>query len=235
VSSERTKQAAAPTVVIADDHPPTRSLLRQALQGGGLDVIGEASDAREAVRLVLQSQSDLALLDVRMPGGGIAAAAAIAQSSPRTAVVMLTVSEDEEDLFAALRVGALGYVLKGGSPSELPNLLRRAMNGEAVLHGALVARVLTEFQAYERDRLFSRSDRELLSQREYEVLMLLEQGATTAEIAERLFVAKVTVRSHIAAICRKLRLGDRESLVREVRASRSRTKTGLLSYPLRES
>jgi DNA-binding NarL/FixJ family response regulator len=207
------------TVVVADDHAPTRALIRTSLEAGGLIVVGEASDAASAATLAQAHGPDLALLDVRMPGGGICAAATILAQRPQTAVVMLTVSEDDEDLFAALRVGARGYILKGGDPAELPGALSRTLAGEAVLHGALLAKVLREFQVAERGRLFDRSRRARLSAREIEVLDLLERGATTAEIAAQLFIAKVTVRSHIAAICHKLRLPDREATLRELRST----------------
>ncbi len=212
-------------VIIADDHPPTRTTVRRALEFGGFIVDGEAFDAASAVAIVSETSPDVALLDVRMPGGGIAAAAAICASRPETSVVMLTVSEDEEDLFAALRVGALGYVLKGGDPAELPDMLRKVVAGEAALHGALLTRVIREFQARERHRLFFGPPRMRLTTREREVLMMLDGGATTAEIAARLFIAKVTVRSHIAAIRRKLQLPDRDAPLRELRLN-STTKPG---------
>ena len=207
-----------PRIVIADDHAPTRAAVRAALTKGGFLVTGEGSDAAEALALVQATSPDIALLDVRMPGGGISAAAAIAVQAPQTAAVMLTVSEDDEDLFASLRVGALGYVLKGGNLAELPDQLRVAVLGEPVLHGATLARVLEEFRMIERSRLYETSERVRLSAREREVLSLLERGATTAEIAATLYIAKVTVRSHIAAICKKLHLPDREAAVQEVRS-----------------
>ena len=206
------------TVLLADDHAPTRALVRTALEAGGFVVSGEAADASSAVALAQVHHFDLALLDVRMPGSGISAAAALLAERPEIVVVMLTVSEDDEDLFAALRIGARGYILKGGDPGELPGALRRTLAGEAVLHGALLAKVLREFQVAERGRLFDRSRRARLSPREVEVLDLLESGATTAEIADELFIAKVTVRSHVAAICRKLQLPDREATLRELRS-----------------
>ncbi len=167
--------------------------------------------------MVQATAPDIALLDVRMPGGGISAASAIASQSPHTTVVMFTVSEDDEDPFAALRVGALGYVLKGGNLAELPGLLRTAASGEPVLHGATLARVLDEFRTSERSRLFNESDRVRLSAHERQVLSLLQRGATTAEIAASLYFAKVTVRSHIATICRKPRLPNRDAALQEFR------------------
>ena len=210
-----------PTAVVADDHAPTRSLVCTSLESGGFVVVGEGSDRASAVALAIDHHPDLALLDVRMPGGGISAAAAILDERPETVVVMLTVSEDDEDLFAALRVGARGYILKGSDPAELPGALRRTLAGEAVLHGALMAKVLREFQVAERGRLFDRSRRVRLSPREIEVLDLLERGATTAEIAAQLFIARVTVRSHVAAICHKLQLSDRTATLRELRSTSS--------------
>ena len=206
-------------IVIADDHAPTRAAVRRALESGGFVVEGEAFDAASAVDLVTATSPQVALLDVRMPGGGIAAAAAISAARPTTAIVMLTVSEDDEDLFAALRVGALGYVLKGGDPAALPEMLRRVVAGEVVLHGALLARVIREFGARERHRLFWEPPRTRLTGREREVLTLLEEGASTAEIAAHLFIAKVTVRSHVAAILRKLSLPDRAAALRELRSA----------------
>lgn len=204
-------------IVMADDHPPMRATVRSALEGEEFLVVGEAGDAEGAVSLVRDLEPDIALLDVRMPGGGIAAAATIKSEGMGAAVVMLTVSEEDEDLFAALRVGAVGYVLKGKDPADLPGLLRKAVVGEPILDGPLLARVLKEFQQKEGSRPSKETTRGGLSRREHEVLSLLEQGATTAEISAKLFIAKVTVRSHVAAICRKLHLPDRRAALLESR------------------
>lgn len=222
-------------VVIADDHPPTRAALHSALVSGGFEVVGEAFDARGAVTLVRSTTPDVALLDVRMPGGGIAAAAMITHEGAGTSVVMLTVSDEDEDVFAALRVGARGYLLKGGDLAELPSQLRKILTGEAVLEGHVLHRVVEEFQERERRRLFSDEPRVQLSGREREVLARLEQGATTAEIAKELFVAQVTVRSHIAAICRKLKLPDRHAAVRELRSQRVPPIAATDDIPIAES
>ena len=193
-----TELAEHPRIVIADDHPPTRAAVRGALAEGGFLVTGEASDAAGAVSMVQATAPDIALLDVRMPGGGISAAVAIVSQVPQTAVVMLTVSEDDEDLFAALRVGALGYVLKGGNLAELPGLLRMAVLGEPVLHGATLARVLVEFRASERSRLFKESERVRLSARERDVLSLLDAVPRLPRL-QRAFISQ---RSPCAAISR---------------------------------
>jgi DNA-binding NarL/FixJ family response regulator len=152
-----------------------------------------------------------------MPGGGgVAAAAEIARRLPETRLVMLTVSRDDDDLFDALRAGASGYLLKDIERSKLPEALRSVLDGEAQLPANLVARVLDEFRGrFTRQRvLLERRPAVDLRPREWEVLELLRDGLTTAEIAARLFIAEVTVRSHVSAILRKLRVPDREAAVR---------------------
>jgi DNA-binding NarL/FixJ family response regulator len=205
-----------PTVVIADDHAPTRAGVRAALEAAGFDVRAEAGSAGEAVRAVAAAQPDVALLDVRMPGGGIGAAEAIADRVPETRVVMLTVSRDDGDLFAALKAGAVGYLLKDTDPDRLPMALRGVLNGEAALPRALVARVIEEF----RDRGQRRRLPALrrlgveLTEREWDVLELLREELPTKEIAARLQINEVTVRRHAGAILRKLRVKDRRAAVR---------------------
>jgi DNA-binding NarL/FixJ family response regulator len=148
-----------------------------------------------------------------MPGNGIAAAASIVAEVPGTAVVMLTVSRNDADLFDALRAGAAGYLLKDIDPKRLPFALRGVLAGEAALPRALVARVLDEFRERSRHRVLSlRGQRGVdLTSREWEVLALLREGLTTAQIAERLFVSKVTVRRHVASVLKKLRVPDRKA------------------------
>jgi DNA-binding NarL/FixJ family response regulator len=206
-------------VVIADDHAPTRAVIRAALERGGFEVSGEAADAAGAVAEVLRSEPQVALLDIRMPGNGIAAAAEISAKRPATSIVMLTVSQDDDDLFGALRAGASGYLLKGIDPNRLPVALHAVVAGEAALPGSLVARLVGEFRARERRRFLSQSAKrgQRLTDREWEVLELMEQGLGTAEIADRLFIAKVTVRSHVAGILRKLQVSDRDAAVKLLR------------------
>jgi DNA-binding NarL/FixJ family response regulator len=210
-------------IVVADDHAPTRAVIREALEQGGFCISAEASDAAGAVAAVRKTRPQVALLDIRMPGNGIEAAAAIAANQPTTSIVMLTVSEDDDDLFGALRVGASGYLLKGMDPKELPATLRGVLVGEAALPPMLVARLVTEFRNRARRRLLAlgTEGRARLTTREWEVLELMERGLSTADIADRLFIAKVTVRSHIAAILHKLHVSDRASAVRLLRYGRS--------------
>jgi DNA-binding NarL/FixJ family response regulator len=208
-------------VVVADDHAPTRALVSNALRSNGFSVVGEAWDAAGAVAAVLETAPQLALLDIRMPGSGISAAAAIAAERPDTSIVMLTVSQDDDDLFGAIQAGASGYLVKGLDPEQLPHALRAVLAGEASLPGTLVARLVAEFRARGRRRFLVGASRsgEQLTDREWEVLQLLGEDFTTAQIAERLYIAKVTVRSHVSAVLRKLRVPDRDAAARLMRGS----------------
>src|SRR6185436_1396061 len=151
-----------------------------------------------------------------MPGNGIVAAGEIVEAVPDTAVVMLTVSRDDDDLFAALRLGAVGYLLKDVAAERLADALEAVLEGEAALPGTLVARLVEEFRSRGRRRLLTLPGRNSveLTDREWEVLQLLRRDRTTAEIAESLFVSETTVRTHVSAILRKLRVSDRREAVR---------------------
>jgi len=200
-------------VLLADDHAPTRAGVRAALEAGGFAVCAEAADAQAAVARALSEEPDICLLDIRMPGGGIAAAAAIAARLPETAIVMLTVSHEDADFFDALRVGAAGYLLKDTDPQRLPALLRGVVAGQGALSPTLVSKLIEEFRERgRRRRLPIGPGRGVeLTSREWEVLDLLRQGRSTAEIAKRLFIEEVTVRTHISSILRKLRVPNRRS------------------------
>jgi DNA-binding NarL/FixJ family response regulator len=202
-------------IVIADDHPAERAGVRMVLEPHGFDVCAEAADAASAVEAVLRERPDVCLLDVDMPGSGIAAAAEISSKRPETAVVMLTTSTNEDDLFDALRAGAAGYLLKETNPERLPHALRGVMQGEAALSRALVARVIEEFRERGQRRRVPLAHRRAvdLTSREWEVLELLRQGLSTAEIAKRLFITPVTVRTHVASLLRKLDVPDRQAAI----------------------
>jgi DNA-binding NarL/FixJ family response regulator len=201
------------SVLVADDHAPTRAVVRSALESEGFRVCAEAADARAAVETALRVRPNVCLLDIRMPGSGVAAADVISAKLPETAIVMLTVSHDETDFFDALRAGAAGYLLKDTDPRELPRLLRSVLAGEGALSPSLVGKLIEEFRERgRRRRLPLTGSRGVeLTSREWEVLDLLRQGLTTGEIARRLFIAEVTVRTHVSAILRKLRVPDRRS------------------------
>lgn len=198
------------SVLIADDHAAARAGVRGALERGGFVVCAEAASGPAAVEAALRERPDACLLDVHMPGGGgIEAAAEIAQRLPGTAIAMLTVSGDEEDLFAAIQAGAGGYLLKDVDPERLPHALAGVLAGEAAIPRALVGRIVAELGERRRRRVpLTRGAAELTS-REWEILELLHGGASTAQVAERLRVSQVTVRRHVSAVLRKLRVEDR--------------------------
>jgi DNA-binding NarL/FixJ family response regulator len=211
-------------VVVADDHPPTRSGVRDALEQQSCLVVAEAATAAEAVTAAREHRPDVCLLDINMPGSGIVAAAEITHTVPGVAVVMLTASRDDEDLFAALRAGASGYLLKDMDPSRLGPALQGVLAGEAVLPRWLVLKVVEQLRATPRRRIAlpNRSTAAQLTEREAEVLDLMAGGLSTEEIAGRLFLAKVTVRTHIAAILKKLRVPDRKAAVQLARGASDR-------------
>jgi DNA-binding NarL/FixJ family response regulator len=208
-----------PRVLIADDHPPTRAGVRAALREE-FEICGEAASASDTVQLALKELPDVCLIDVHMPGGGVAAAAEITSKLPTTAVVMLTISQHDDDLFAALSAGAVGYLLKGIDPARLPLALLGVLQGEAAVPRSLVARVLAELRDQSaRRRLPMVGQRPVtLTNREWQVLDLLRDGLTTKEIASRLFIASVTVRTHVSSILRKLDVSDRDAAIRLVSA-----------------
>ncbi|SDX79470.1 DNA-binding response regulator, NarL/FixJ family, contains REC and HTH domains [Modestobacter sp. DSM 44400] len=204
------------TVVIADGHPPTRAALRATLEASSCQVVAEAGDAASAVAAVIEHRPDVCLLDVHLPGTGIAAAARAARAAPRTAAVLMTSSHDAHDLLNALRASAWGYLFKDMDPDRLVPALRGVRAGEIVLPRRLVIDVMAEAGAAPQSRLSVRSCSALarLTNREAEVLELLGDGLSTERIASRLFVAQVTIRTHVRAILRKLQVADRQSAVR---------------------
>jgi DNA-binding NarL/FixJ family response regulator len=180
-------------------------------------VCAEAGDAEQAIQAALRESPDLCLLDVRMPaGGGIRAAAEISERLPSTAIVMLTVSLEESDLFDSLRAGADGYLLKDTDPDRLPFALQGVLDGEAALPRTLAARVIEEFRSRDGRRrlLLERRHGAKLTVREWEVLEGLRLGHSTKEVAEDLRVSPITVRRHVSEIVRKLRVRDRAAAVR---------------------
>ncbi len=203
-------------VLIADDHPPTRVGVKAALEAAGFAVCAETGDAASAFDLAVREKPDVCLLDIHMPGNGIAAAARITKAMPEVAVVMLTVSRNDSDLFDALRAGASGYLLKDTDPERLPNALQGVIQGEAALPRALAARLIDEFRdKSNRRRKFLGARRGLeLTSREWEVLDFMCEGLSTDEIAARLFVSPATVRSHISGILKKLHVSNREEAIR---------------------
>ncbi|MFC5730799.1 MULTISPECIES: response regulator [Nocardioides] len=205
-------------VVMADDHAPMRARIRQALESGGCEVLGEAADAATAVRLTLEHRPDVALLDIHMPGSGIRAAHDIGRVVPDTAIVMLTQSSDDEDLFDSLRAGASGYLLKDTDPARLADALRGVLTGEAAMSPRLVGRIMDEFRAPAKRRFLRTSPATgRLSAREWEVMELLAEGLSTQQVAARLFLSPTTVRVHVSTVLKKLRVTDRQSALKILR------------------
>ncbi len=208
---------AAPTVVIADDHQITRLGVRMALLGDGFDVVGEADDGAGALKTVLAKEPDVCLLDIRMPGGGLEAAQAISEQVPATAIVMLTVSDSTEDILAALRAGAVGYLPKDTRPDRLAAALCGVLKGEAALPRTLVGRVLSEFRGLRTPTADPvRVGGVELTPRESEILRLLRAGKTTIEIGEMLSLSPITVRRHISSGVAKLGVADRDAALRAI-------------------
>jgi DNA-binding NarL/FixJ family response regulator len=212
-------------ILIADDHKPTRDDVCRVLERDDqFEICAVAVDAVQAVQAALRERPDICLLDVRMPGGGVAAAWEIAARLPNTKIVMFTVSDDDTDLFAALRAGADGYLLKTMTLTRLPAALAGVCAGEAAIQRTLVARVLDRFHGKEprwRHVVGTEAKGRRMTSREWEVLELLAQQRSTAEIAEDLVLSASAVRVHIAAIVRKMGVADRAALVESFRRSRS--------------
>lgn len=194
-------------ILLVDDHALFRSGIRSLLQRHPeFSVVGEATDGMDGFKQAKLLQPDIVLLDLHMPGvAGLEALKMIKESMPATCVLMLTVSEDAEDLLAALRAGANGYLLKNIDMVALVDGLNRALRGEAVVSPQLTGKLVNGLQGGDRGL----AERESLSPREREVLTQLAAGASNKEIARRLDLAESTVKIHIQHILRKLNLTSR--------------------------
>jgi two-component system, NarL family, nitrate/nitrite response regulator NarL len=210
-----------PTVLVADDHPPTRRILREVLEDDGFDVVATPPDGRSAVGIARNAQPDICILDINMPGDGTEAARSIVRELPDTVVVMLTVSTSDEDLFAALRAGARGYLVKGGDPAAMIARLRTILSGEPALSEGLTMRIIDQF-AEQRSRQLYVAGRGFvtLSVREADVLEALRLNLRTDQIARRLDISPGTVRTHVSALLRKLGVRNRAEAVELVEAAR---------------
>jgi DNA-binding NarL/FixJ family response regulator len=203
-------------VLVADDHLPTRDDIATALERDGrFAVCGVAANASEAIAVAVREEPDISLLDVRMPGSGITAAWEISARLPATRVVMLTVSREDRDLFDALRAGAVGYLLKDTPLAEIPAALAPVLRGEVAMPTSVVARLVEEFRdpSARRRKILGRGAGSRLTSREWEIIDLLRRDLSTGQIAKRLVISEVTVRSHIASALHKLRLPDRRAAI----------------------
>ncbi len=197
-------------LVVADDHPLYREgVVRTLSEEPGFEVVGEGADAEEAVALVAAHLPDLVLLDISMPGGGLSAAHRIAEAFPAVRVVMLTVSEQDDDVHAALKAGALGYVLKGIGGAELIKVVRDVAGGSAYVSPALAARLLKDASEPAAKPARPASLLEALTSREREILELVAGGKSNKEVARNLDLQEKTVKHYMTNILKKLQVRNR--------------------------
>ena len=199
------------SVVLVDDHPMVRAGLRSVLEVlGGATIVGEAADGEQAVRVVTETRPDIVVMDLAMPGmSGIEATRRLVDQLPDLGVLVLTMSDDDASVFAALRAGARGYVLKGASGDELVAAMHSVARGDAVYGAAVAGRIrrfLTEGAGpvAEEGVPFP-----ALTAREREILDLLADGRTNAEIAQTLFLSPKTVKNNLSSVYAKLQVADR--------------------------
>ncbi|MCK9903975.1 MULTISPECIES: response regulator [Parafrankia] len=218
----RTPSEANPIrVLIVDDHALFRRGLEMVLaQEVDIEVVGEAADGSEAVTMAAEMAPDIVLMDVRMPRrGGIDATSAIKEKVPSAKIVMLTISDEEADLFDAIKAGAMGYLLKEISIDEVAADIRAVYNGQSLISPSMASKLLSEFAAM----IKTKDDRPQLptprlTDREMEVLRLVAKGLNNRDIAKQLYISENTVKNHIRNILEKLQLHSRmEAVVYAVR------------------
>jgi two-component system nitrate/nitrite response regulator NarL len=203
------------SVVLVEDEDLVRSSVRKILEQSGFSVRGEGVTAHEGIEVTLRERPDVCLVDVRLPDrDGIEVARELTKSAPAIAVVMLSASAEHDDLIDAIRAGAVGYLLKGMDPERLAHALRGVVEGEAAIPRPLMAHLVKALQTQGRRRaVIGKRGRVDLTSREWEVLDMLCEGLSTAEIAERLSLSSVTVRRHVSGTVRKLGVRDRVEAV----------------------
>jgi DNA-binding NarL/FixJ family response regulator len=211
------------TILIVDDHPLTREALSSLLGAHGFEVVGCASDGAEAVREAARLRPDLVLLDLSMPGlDGLTALPRLREAAPECEVVVLTASGTEENLLAAIRGGAAGYLLKTEPPERIASFLEGVANGEAALSGSIARRLLEQVRhGNGRGHGVPDAIACALSAREVEILLLLDEHLGTDEIAKRLFISEHTVRSHVKSLLRKLGVSSRREALEQLAVARA--------------
>jgi DNA-binding NarL/FixJ family response regulator len=198
-------------VIIADDHPMFRQGLRALLEALGIEVVGEAENGPAAVQLAHDVQPDVVVMDLHMPGGnGIEATRTITRTSPHIGVLVLTMFRDDDSVFAAMRAGARGYLLKESGAEEIARAVRAVAAGEAIYGPEIARRVLTYFTEMPDPRKSAFPE---LTDREREVLELIAQGRNNSEIASILFLSPKTIRNHVSNIFMKLHVADRAQAI----------------------
>ncbi len=198
-------------LLIVDNHTLFRQGLVSLLQSEpGYDVIGEASSGEEALHMVPDLGPDVVLMDVKMPGiGGVEATRRLMETNPEERILMLTVSEEEENLFAAIQAGARGYILKNADASELLEAIQRVRAGEAMISPAMTFRL---FQVLKSGGIPAPLSELPLTSREQDVFQLLAQGASNRQISETLMITENTVKTHVRNILEKLELHSRSEV-----------------------
>jgi two-component system NarL family response regulator len=208
-------------VLVVDDHALFRRGLQMVLeQEPDIEVVGEASDGAEAVTSATETLPDIVLMDVRMPKrGGIDACTSIHETVPSAKIIMLTISDEEADLYDAIKAGAMGYLLKEISIEEVASAIRAVHGGQSLISPSMASKLLTEFASMIKktdDRQQVPTPR--LTDREMEVLKLVAKGMNNRDIAKQLFISENTVKNHIRNILEKLQLHSRmEAVVYAVR------------------
>jgi DNA-binding NarL/FixJ family response regulator len=211
-----------PRVVLAEEHPTLRAAVKNVLEADGFVVCGEAEDAEEGLRVVLHERPDVCLVGLRLEGSlRMIARITDERDGTGTVVIVLTASRSTESMIAAIRAGATGYLLKEMNPERIPPAVRGVLSGEAAMPRTLVVRLIREIQRLGRGPMLNgRAGLVELTSRQWEVLNLMSDQLSTAEIAERLRISPVTVRRHASGIVDKLGVADRESAVALLRDSR---------------
>lgn len=197
------------TVLIADDHPLFRKGMHALLKSmPDIELVGEAKSGKEAVSMAMAQQPDVVLMDLQMPdGSGLAATRELSQHSPSIRILVVTLFEDDESIFAALRAGARGYILKDADEEEMMRAIRAVGEGEAIFSPTIATRLM-EYFATTRT-LVPQGIFPELSDREREILTLIARGEANAAIAEQLTITLKTVRNHVSNIYSKLQVADR--------------------------
>jgi DNA-binding NarL/FixJ family response regulator len=209
-------------VLIVDDHNEFRQGLRAMLQSAPeIELVGEAADGAQAVQMALALQPEIILMDLQMPKvNGVDATRQIVYASPHIGVIMLTMYDDDDSVFAAMRAGARGYLLKGALKAEVLHAVRGVANGEAIFGSALARRLINYFAAPKAPPVANFPE---LTDREVEILSLLAQHQSNQEIADRLSISLKTARNHVSNILNKLQVADRaQAILRAKEAGLSR-------------
>jgi DNA-binding NarL/FixJ family response regulator len=211
-----------PRILIVDDHPLTREALAGLLEQNGFTIAGHAADGETAIERAGKLDPDLILLDLSLPGmNGLEALPQLRTAAPDAEVVVLTASGTEENLLGAIRAGAAGYLLKSEPPERIVDFLRGVARGEAALSGSIARRLMeTVRETGGRETGVPDSIAAVLTAREVEILLLLDDRLETDEIAKRLFISEHTVRSHVKSVLRKLGVSSRREAVERLAEAR---------------